>query len=342
MRSWPGRSSRGRRHCLRGHEALDELIELPRGWLKSPGGVWRLRRRLHDLRFDTTIDVQSLTKSAVLAWLSGAKRRIGFGNPGGRELSKWFNNQRVDPKATHVVDRYLELLRPLGIESPAVRFQVPEHEADRAAAERMISRIGNRRRLCDHQSRSGLAVETLAGRSLRGRGASSWATPGICRRWSFGPARPSGQWPSKSPTPRTRPSTSLRRPRSRSWPPSARRAKVVHRFGHRSAASGRGSRHAVRRPLRPLAGRRVTAPMVRSTSRCSRCFSRVRPAPAAPPRRSTWRASRRRWFARRATRYCIAARVCQKGPQMNTDEHRGVAENQQIIDSSHPCPSCSS
>ena len=110
---------------LRGHEALDELIELPRGWLKSPRGVWRLRRRLHELRFDTAIDVQSLTKSAVLAWLSRAKRRIGFGNPGGRELSKWFNNERVDPKTTHVVDRYLELLRLLGIESPTVRFQVP-------------------------------------------------------------------------------------------------------------------------------------------------------------------------------------------------------------------------
>jgi heptosyltransferase I len=127
---------------LRGHEALDELIELPRGWLKSPGGVWRLRRRLHDLQFDTAIDVQSLTKSAILAWLSGAKQRIGFGNPGGRELSKWFNNQRVDPKATHVVDRYVELLRPLGIESPAVRFQVPELEADRSAAERMIGELG--------------------------------------------------------------------------------------------------------------------------------------------------------------------------------------------------------
>jgi heptosyltransferase I len=127
---------------LRGHEALDELIELPRGWLKSPGGVWRLRRRLRDLQFDTAIDVQSLTKSAVLAWLSGAKRRIGFGNPGGRELSKWFNRQRVDPKATHVVDRYLELLRPLGIESPTVRFQVPEHEADHAAAERITGPLG--------------------------------------------------------------------------------------------------------------------------------------------------------------------------------------------------------
>jgi lipopolysaccharide heptosyltransferase I len=127
---------------LRGHEALDELIELPRGWLKSPRGVWRLRAKLRALRFDVAIDVQGLTKSALLAWLSGAKRRIGFGNPGGRELSKWFNNERVDPKSTHVVDRYLELLRPLGIESPAVRFQVPEREEDRLTAEKIVLAAG--------------------------------------------------------------------------------------------------------------------------------------------------------------------------------------------------------
>jgi lipopolysaccharide heptosyltransferase I len=127
---------------LRGHEAINELIELPRGWLASPGDVWRLRRKLLSLQVDLTIDVQSLTKSAVLARLSGAKRRIGLGDPGGRELSKWFNNERVDPKATHVVDRYLELLQPLGIHSPAVRFQVPEHEEDRAAAEQIIRQVG--------------------------------------------------------------------------------------------------------------------------------------------------------------------------------------------------------
>ncbi len=127
---------------LQGHEALDELIMLPRGWLKSPGGVWRLRRKLRDLRFDVTVDVQSLTKSAVLAWLTGARRRIGFGNPGGRELSKWFNNERVDPKSTHVIDRYLELLGPLGIRSPTVRFQVPEQAEARESAEQTIDREG--------------------------------------------------------------------------------------------------------------------------------------------------------------------------------------------------------
>ena len=123
---------------LQGHKALDELIMLPRGWLKSFSGVRRLRRRLREFDFDVTVDVQSLTKSAVLAWLSGARRRIGFGNPGGREFSKWLNNERVDPKTTHVIDRYLELLGPLGIHQPAVRFQVPEQEADRLTAERII------------------------------------------------------------------------------------------------------------------------------------------------------------------------------------------------------------
>jgi heptosyltransferase I len=127
---------------LRGHPALDELVEIPRGWLKSPHGVLQLRRRLRDLHCDTTIDVQSLTKSALLAWLSGAKRRIGFGQPGGRELSRWFNNDRVNPTSVHVVDNYLELLRPLGIESPTVRFDVPEHPEDKAAVDGFLRTLG--------------------------------------------------------------------------------------------------------------------------------------------------------------------------------------------------------
>jgi ADP-heptose:LPS heptosyltransferase len=133
---------RGTGGLLEGHPALDEVIQLPRRWLRSPAEVWRLRRRLRALRFDVTIDAQSLTKSAILAWLSGAKRRIGFGNPCGRELSKLLNNERVDPRATHVVDRYLELLRPLGIESPVVRFDVPERGPDRDWAEAAIRQMG--------------------------------------------------------------------------------------------------------------------------------------------------------------------------------------------------------
>lgn len=115
---------------LEGHPAIDHLIRLPRRWWKSPRIVLDLRRRLRALRFDVTIDLQCLTKSAVAAWLSAAPRRIGKAGRDGRELSKLFNNELVAAGGEHVIDHYLELLRPLGIESPQVRFNLPEPAAD--------------------------------------------------------------------------------------------------------------------------------------------------------------------------------------------------------------------
>lgn len=111
---------------LQGHPALDQLVRVPRRWLKSPREVWKVRNQLRQLRFDTTLDLQCLTKSSVAAWLSGAPCRIGKAGSDGRELSKWFNNRLVPAAGDHVIDHYLEMLLPLGIESPAVRFDLPE------------------------------------------------------------------------------------------------------------------------------------------------------------------------------------------------------------------------
>lgn len=127
---------------LQGHEAINDLIELPRGFLKSPPGVWRLRQRLRALRPDVAIDVQGLSKSALVARLSGAPRRIGFDRPAGREISLWLNNELVRPTATHVVDQYLELLRPLGVRQPTVRFQVPEMPSERETADQLVRQTG--------------------------------------------------------------------------------------------------------------------------------------------------------------------------------------------------------
>jgi heptosyltransferase I len=127
---------------LQGHEAIDELITLPRGWLKSPRGVWRLRRRLHEMQFDVALEAQGLTKAAIVALISGAPRRIGFGHPWGRELTQWLNSELVDTPGPHMVDRNVQLLRPLGIHSPKIRFMVPEHLADSQTAEQIINRHG--------------------------------------------------------------------------------------------------------------------------------------------------------------------------------------------------------
>lgn len=135
---------------LRGHEALDQLIELPRGWLKSFKTVRQLRRDLRAFRPDVAIDMQGLTKSAIAARLSGARYRIGFGDEKGRELSRWFYNVKVTVPAVHVIDANLQLLTPLGIgepigaswKRPPVRFGIPERAEDAQTAEKMIHEFG--------------------------------------------------------------------------------------------------------------------------------------------------------------------------------------------------------
>jgi ADP-heptose:LPS heptosyltransferase len=120
---------------------LDRVIVVKKGWMRSPAEVARLRSKLRSLHFDVTLDPQSLTKSALAAWLSGAPRRIGFARPWGRELAPLLNNQTVAPAATHVVDCYLELTRPLGAEPAPARFEVPIRPETRRFAAGFLSEL---------------------------------------------------------------------------------------------------------------------------------------------------------------------------------------------------------
>jgi len=124
---------------IAGHEDVDELIAVERTYLRSPRKVASLRHALRARRFDLAIDPQSLTKSALAGWFSGAKMRIGFAPPQGREAAPWLNNVAVRPENLHAVDRTLELLRPLGIEHPDVEFKLP---VDRAAKDKIHGLLG--------------------------------------------------------------------------------------------------------------------------------------------------------------------------------------------------------
>lgn len=107
------------------HKALNNVILLDRGWFGSPLKIWQLRRQLRAERFDTVIDCQSVTKSALLGWLSGAPLRIGCKGQYGAELSPWLNNRLVLPSHSHLTDRSLDLLAPLGITAPKIRWDFP-------------------------------------------------------------------------------------------------------------------------------------------------------------------------------------------------------------------------
>lgn len=81
---------------LRHHPMLDEVIVWPKGEWKR---LWKARawrelahhirtfvRELRKHRFDTALDMQGLLKSAIWAWLSGARRRVGLGSREGSQL----------------------------------------------------------------------------------------------------------------------------------------------------------------------------------------------------------------------------------------------------------------
>ena len=110
---------------LMGHPAVDEVIVLRRKWFTSPKPLLKTRARLRQLKCDISIDCQGMTKSALAGYLSGAKDRIGYQGKCARELSRFFTNIRVAPQQSHLTDRSLELLSPLGIDAPEVKWQFP-------------------------------------------------------------------------------------------------------------------------------------------------------------------------------------------------------------------------
>ncbi|MDZ4852230.1 MAG: glycosyltransferase family 9 protein [Pirellulaceae bacterium] len=107
---------------LKHHPAIDQVIRIRKGFLSRPREIIGLRQQLRSLKIDISIDPQGLFKSGVIGWLSGAKHRIGFAKGQAREQAWRLYHEAVSPSSTHLVDRQLELLQPLGIFSPHVRF----------------------------------------------------------------------------------------------------------------------------------------------------------------------------------------------------------------------------
>jgi lipopolysaccharide heptosyltransferase I len=112
---------------LKNHPNIDQLLLVDtRGWRKHPftPGVWKeilgFLRYLRDQSFDVALDFQGLFKSAVLARISGAPRRVGMSETDRKErwssfLLNEFCAQTADKK--HIIEKNLALLEELDIHS---------------------------------------------------------------------------------------------------------------------------------------------------------------------------------------------------------------------------------
>lgn len=128
--------------------AIDELILWPKAqWIKlwqerRFSALWRavreFRARLRASRFDTAIDLQSLMKSGLLTWLSGAPRRIGLGS---REGSQWLMTE-VIPKGgieRRIGSEYRYLAEQLGLDAGEFLPQLYVSDEAEAAAQALLA-----------------------------------------------------------------------------------------------------------------------------------------------------------------------------------------------------------
>jgi heptosyltransferase-1 len=126
---------------LASHPAVDRVIESPRHEIWEGSGsmltaVSGFGRALRRHRYQAVLDLQGLMKSAIFVALCRAERKIGF--KGGKEpLAAWPLTERLDPydPERHALERYLDLLEPLGLMRPATpEFGLEPGEQARARA----------------------------------------------------------------------------------------------------------------------------------------------------------------------------------------------------------------
>ncbi len=131
--------------AIRHHPDLRHAIPFPRSalgknWLLRRSGRQTFRGLVASLKspgYDLVIDAQGLGRSGFFAFLTGAKRRIGFAHA--RELGWLGVNQRIsiDPGITHSVDRMLALLEGAGIE-PVCDMRLYTSQEDRSSAAALV------------------------------------------------------------------------------------------------------------------------------------------------------------------------------------------------------------
>jgi heptosyltransferase I len=120
---------------LEGNPDITEVIAADR---KSATGVAATVRKMRAAKYTCAIDFQALYKSALLAFASGAPRRVGFQSSYAREgLASRLYTDCLNPRGPHKVDHNLTLAEFAGAKKSVPRFPlaIRAEDEDRAASE---------------------------------------------------------------------------------------------------------------------------------------------------------------------------------------------------------------
>ena len=111
----------------------------------KPLSILRIVRLVKDVRraeFDFVIDLHSLSETNLLGYLSGAGQRLYARRPGRSLdfLGSFRTRPPVEDRNKHAVDRYLDVLLPLGIRDAPRVPRLRLREEDNAAVEQLLKK----------------------------------------------------------------------------------------------------------------------------------------------------------------------------------------------------------
>ena len=120
---------------IENHPCIHKIVifyrrELGKWWC-SPSAFAELVRLIKELRkekYDVVFDFQGRFRSAIFAWFSGCRQRIGMA--GTQEITGLFYTRRIAQSSVHLVDYFLDMVRSAGAKIGKIDFELkPQQQA---------------------------------------------------------------------------------------------------------------------------------------------------------------------------------------------------------------------
>jgi len=127
---------------LKGNPDVDNVVVVDR---RRSEGFVSAAKQLRAAKYLCAVDFQALYKSALLAFASGAPKRIGFKSSYAREgLAAAVYTDRINPRGPHKVDHNFALVALAGAHELKARFPIMVEPEDEDCVERELARHGSR------------------------------------------------------------------------------------------------------------------------------------------------------------------------------------------------------
>ncbi|MBO6178308.1 MAG: glycosyltransferase family 9 protein [Selenomonadaceae bacterium] len=178
---------------------VDEAILVPKKEIRSLTGFIKnvpgLRKKLREREYDYSLDLQGLLKSALIANLAGAKKKLGVAKM--REFSNLISKSvKGEHKDGHIVEQYLDVAKAMGAKGEVKGFTLKLSEKEQEKAIKTFNEALTNLKTTNAEQQPNPTAGSPEGYALW-RGAGAAPLPGLGGAQEVAALIIGGNWPNK-------------------------------------------------------------------------------------------------------------------------------------------------